>query len=160
MKRSFLLVLPISLLVFNSAWPETKSHETREAHEQKFKTLESVSKAFPGTGHVMIELGYRYSVLYHAAKQDNWAFAMYQFEEIEELMERFIHISKERKSQIAAFINTGLEPLEPALRSRDWKKFAGGFDIMRAQCMACHAQNNVGFITVPIPEKHFSPLLK
>jgi len=131
-----------------------------EEEQQKFDNLDEVSSAFAGAGHVMIELGYRYRALYFAAQQKKWEFAEYQVEEMEELMERFEVISKKRKVAIQSFSKAVFEDLEKSLASKKWETFYASYDAMRKQCMACHVQNEVEFIRLPIPKHHESPILE
>ena len=48
-------------------------------------------KLVPGASHWMIEMGERYKNLYWAARQEKWAFAAYQAEEIEKLVRQICY---------------------------------------------------------------------
>lgn len=129
-------------------------------HKPITRSLADLSHAMPGTGNTMIEIAYRYSALYHAAKQKQWPFAAYQLEEIEETFERLSWLKPKHKDSVEHFNATVIADLENALNKQEWQTFAAAFDKMRGECTACHAKNKVGFITVPIPKKHYSPVLK
>ena len=117
-------------------------------------------EALPGAGHIMIEMGYRYSALYFAARQQRWDFAGYQLEEMQEALQRLAYLKPALWEDIGRFRATALKDLEKTLSVRDWARFAAGFDKMRAACAACHAKNGVGFIQIPVPRRHFSPVLE
>lgn len=117
-------------------------------------------EALPGAGHIMIEMGYRYSALYFAAKQKRWDFAGYQLEEMEEALRRLAFLKPELWDDIGHLRATELNELEKALPAKNWERFADGFEKLRAGCMACHAKHGVGFISLPVPTRHFSPVLE
>jgi hypothetical protein len=121
--------------------------------------LEWLKKVQPETGHVMIEVSDRYKNLYFAAKQGNWGFAAYQTEEIEEAMERLALLKPELKERLEDFVETGLEPVEEAVETKDWARFADAFEHMRGRCVACHVDNGQPYIQVKRPIQATSPVL-
>jgi hypothetical protein len=117
-------------------------------------------EAQPSAGHIMLEMGYRYSALYFAARQKRWEFAAYQLEEMEEALRRLAFLKPRLWHDIGEFRATALHDLAKTLPARDWELFAAGFEKLRAGCAACHAKNGVGFIELPVPKRHFSPALE
>ena len=106
-------------------------------------------KALPSTANIMIEMGERYQDLYWAAKQGKWEFAEYQLEEIESLVELLQITRPGRAATARDFLDRGLRGFEPAFEAQDWKAFQGAFRNLHEQCMACHVDNDHGFIVVP-----------
>lgn len=119
-----------------------------------------LDEAQPSAGHLMIEMGYRYSALYFAARQQRWDFAAYQLEEMEEALRRLAYLQPKFWEDIGRFRATALKDVEKTLAARDPERFAAGFEKLRAECMACHTKNGVGFIQLPVPKRHFSPVLE
>jgi hypothetical protein len=142
-------ILPCLLLILNLATVRADGTHSVAA-----------AGALPGTGHIMIEVGYRYGVFYHAAKQNKWDFATYQLEELEEALERLAHLKPKHATNIAHFQAVSIPPLRQALAAQNWQKFEAGFEKMRTECMACHGKNEVGFIVLTVPPQQFSPVLE
>jgi hypothetical protein len=113
----------------------------------------------PGTGQVMIEMGFRYQNLYHAAKQGRWQFAAYQLEEMGELLEQLGEQRPAYTIQTNRVAQQGLLPVELALRDRHWSRFAERFDQLRQSCERCHIEQGHPYIKLPIPEHATSPVL-
>lgn len=117
-------------------------------------------EVMPSTGVVMIELGERYKNLYWAGRQGRWEFAGYQLEEIEEGIERVMITRPARAATAKVFLERGVDELKAAIQARDAEAFSRGFETMRGECVACHARNDHGFITLPAePATASSPVL-
>lgn len=119
-----------------------------------------LDEAQPGAGHIMIEMGHRYSALYFAARQQHWDFAAYQLEEMEEALQRLAYLKPGLWEDIGRFRATAIKDLGKALTARNGEGFAAAFDKFRAECTACHAKHGVAFIQLPVPKRHFSPVLE
>jgi hypothetical protein len=119
----------------------------------------ALEEAQPGAGHIMIEMGYRYSVLYFAATQQRWEFAAYQLEEMEEALQRLAFLQPKLWEDIGRFRATAIRDLEKVLAAKNDESFSASFEKFRAACTACHARNGVGFIRLPVPKGHASPVL-
>lgn len=119
-----------------------------------------LEEAQPSAGHIMIEMGYRYSALYFAARQQRWDFAGYQLEEMDEALQRLAYLKPKLWDDIGRFRATALKDLQKALTARNAERFAAGFEKLRAECTACHAKHGVGFIQLPVPKSHSSPVLE
>jgi len=121
--------------------------------------IEKLVKVMPGAATLMIEMGFRYQNLYWAAKQGKWEFSAYQREEMEDLLKTLMITRPKRAKTAEVFLKTGFAGLEPALKTRDGRRFEAGFETMRQACMTCHAQNAHAFIELPLPKRAFSPVL-
>lgn len=121
--------------------------------------LEKLIEAMPGAGTLMMEMGSRYQNLYWAARQGKWEFAAYQAEEMKELLEVLMIARPKRAVSAREFSERVFPVLEPAIRARNWQRFAAAFERMRQECVACHAKNEHGFITLPVPKRAPSPVL-
>ena len=121
--------------------------------------VENLVKTIPGAADIMIVVGERYKNLYWAAKQGKWEFAEYQTEELEELIEK-LQITRPKRAETAGeFLRAVFPGIRQAAASRKWSRFEPAFEHLRQQCMACHAKNDHGFITLAIPKRASSPVL-
>lgn len=121
--------------------------------------VERLVEALPSAANIMIEMGERYRNLYWAAKQGKWEFAVYQTEEIRELLEKLQIVRPKRAASAREFLGAVFPMLPEAVKMRDWKKFEAAFEKMRHECMACHGKNEMGFVQLPVPKRATSPVL-
>ena len=112
--------------------------------------VEQLIKTMPSTANIMIEVGERYQDLYWAARLGKWAFAEYQLEEIESLVELLQITRPSRAATAEIFLEEGLEGFEAAFEEQDWDAFQRAFKGLNEQCMTCHVANDHGFIIVPL----------
>jgi hypothetical protein len=123
--------------------------------DEKFKTLADIQ---PGLGTVMIEYGNRYSTAYYAAKGGNWGLAAYQIKEAREIQEVGETTRPGRAAALKAFEKTYLDPIDAAIKSKDWKKFDSAFQAGVAGCNACHVSQDFAYIKYELPSAPPSPL--
>jgi hypothetical protein len=97
----------------------------------------------------MIEVGERYQDLYWAARLGKWAFAEYQLEEIESLVELLQTTRPGRAATAQVFLDQGLSGFEAAFEKQDADAFDRAFANLHSQCMACHVANDHAFIELP-----------
>ena len=110
---------------------------------------ENLIRALPGTSNHMLQVGERYRNLYWAAKQNKWAFAEYQLEEIGELIKTVGITRPKRKTTSDQFLSTAFTLFPDAIKNKNQSQFETAFKHMRAQCLICHAKNDHSFITLP-----------
>ena len=81
--------------------------------------LEIIEEQLGGFGTAMVEVAYRYQELYWAGQDENWEYADYQLEHIEEAMEAgFVRRpSRERASE--HFMTYTIVEMENAIESED-----------------------------------------
>ncbi len=120
--------------------------------------FEMVADQFGGIDQTMMEVGYRYQVLYWAGEDGNWALADYQIHELEETLERGFTRRPERRKSAEVFMTVALPQLEEAVAMKDQALFRERFEALRANCISCHALEDVAFMNVTIPEYRIQPL--
>jgi hypothetical protein len=112
----------------------------------------TVADQFAGFSHTMMEVQYRYQELYWAGVDNNWDFAAYHVEHIEEALEAGIQRRPAREKSAMEFMEHELEIMEAAVESKDAVKFEEAFEIFRTGCNGCHVKEKVSFIYVDKPE--------
>ena len=147
---SLILTVITPASVHASDWRETATN-----HEK----IDHLLTVMPSASVIMLQMGERYKNLYWAAKQGKWAFAEYQIEEMEDLIETLKITRPARAKTASEFQRVVFPALPDAVGQQDWTSFAPAFEQLRNQCMACHAKNDHAFITLPIPKSANSPVL-
>jgi len=149
----------ILLLMFvGSASAADKADDWRSNASVNEK-VQNLIEVMPSASVIMLQMGERYKNLYWAAKQEKWDFAEYQMEEMRELVNMLI-ITRPGRAETAKMFRTAVfEKLTTAVESRKWNQFEKGFELLRTECMQCHARNDHAFITLPIPKSANSPVL-
>src|SRR6266498_2737545 len=104
--------------------------------EEKLNALAEIQ---PGLGVVMIEYANRYTNMYYAAKGGNWDLAAYQLKEAREAQEVAETTRPARAPGLKSFESSYLDPLEQAIKAKDFKKFSAAFDAGVKGCNGCHA---------------------
>ena len=120
--------------------------------------FEEVTHQLQGFSSTMKEVGYRYQELYWAGKDANWEYADYQVEHIYEAMEQGFVRRPEHKESGLNFVENILPAMEKAIVSKDTTEFLMNFEIMTINCNACHAMEDVPFLTVRTPTERQSPI--
>ena len=124
--------------------------------DEKVRTLAEIQ---PGLGTVMIEYGHRYTTVYYAAKGGNWGLAAYQLKEMREVQEVGETTRPARAQPLKAFEKGHLDPLDAAIKSKDWTKFEGAFRAGVEACNACHVSVGFPYIKYQLPRTFQSDLL-
>ena len=155
---TFVSQITLSILLALTPLACVHAADWRESSTDKNK-INSLLTVMPGASVIMLQMGERYKNLYWAAKQEKWAFAEYQTEEMEELI-RMLKITRPARAKTANEFQQAVFPSLPdAIANWDWKTFVPAFNQLRTQCMSCHAKNDHAFITLPIPRSANSPVL-
>ena len=115
--------------------------------------FETVAEHLGGFSNTMVEVGYRYEVLYWAGRDGNWEFAAHQLEELEEAMELGLVRRPERQASSQPFLMAGIPGMEEAIANRDQAGFLERFETFRGHCNACHAMEKVSFIWIETPQQ-------
>lgn len=123
--------------------------------EEKLKTLAEIQ---PGLGTVMIEYGARYTNAYYAAKGGNWDLAGYQLKEAREIQEVGETTRPARAAALKAFEKSYFDPLDEAIKAKDFKKFAVAFQKGIQGCNGCHAGQGIPYIKYELPKGPTFPL--
>jgi hypothetical protein len=142
-------------LVLIAAGAYADSEWLKGSTEEKLKTLAALQ---PGLGTVMIEYANRYTNAYYAAKGGNWDLAAYQIKEAGEIQEVGEATRPARAQALKAFEKNYLDPLNEAIKAKDFKKFDKAFKDGIQGCNTCHAGQGFPFIKYELPKGPASPL--
>ncbi len=149
----------LSLLVFSFAIFQAcqnapqETYETEWLGETKQEMVNIIEDQFQGFSRTMMEVAYRYNELYWAGMDENWEYAEYQREHIEEAMEQGFVRRPEREASSQQFISTALPQMEEVIQMGNKERFQENFTRFTASCNTCHAMEEVAFMIVKIPEK-------
>jgi hypothetical protein len=122
----------------------------------------------PGLGEFMTATQLRHAKLWFAGKNNNWALAAYEIDEIKEGLEDAAkyHANNDGvpvAELIKAIIDPRLEQLEKAIEGKSSTQFAAAFDELTNGCNSCHAKAGKPFIriqrptTPPVSNQNFAP---
>ena len=150
-------ILPVLTLVvmLAAAGAYAASDWLKGSTEEKLKTLAEIQ---PGLGTVMIEYSNRYTNAYYAAKGGNWDLASYQIKEAREIQEVGETTRPERAQALKGFEKNYLDPLDEAIKAKDFKKFDVAFKKGIQGCNACHVGQGFPYIKYQLPKAPISPL--
>jgi len=151
MKRITALVLLAAFFAACSSTnqKELPSGEWLPADASSF--VEAVERQFDGFSRTMKEVAYRYDELYWAGLDENWEYADYQLEHIEEAIEKGFERRPERRTNSEEFLGVPTEFMQQAIDSKDLAAFERNFIVYTAGCNSCHIKEDVSFINVVLP---------
>ncbi len=150
-------ILAVSTLAVGlaAAVAYTDSDWLKGSTEQQLKTLANIQ---PGLGTVMIEYGDRYTNAYYAAKGGNWDLAAYQIKEAREIQEVGETTRPPRAAGLKAFEKAYLDPLDVAIKAKNFQQFDKAFKAGIQGCNGCHAGQGFPYIKYELPKAPTSPL--
>ena len=122
----------------------------------------------PGLGEFMMATQLRHAKLWFAGKNNNWALAAYEVDEIKEGLEDAAKYHANNDGvPVAELIKTMIDPriarLEKAVGAKNNTQFVAAFDELTNGCNACHAGAGKPFIRIqrpnapPVSNQNFSP---
>ena len=121
------ITLPLLLALITLAGTSVNAADWRETATETDKIAKLLS-VMPGASVIMLQMGERYKNLYWAAKQGKWAFAEYQVEEMENLIE-VLKITRPARARTASEFQKLVFPALPgAIGQQDWTTFAPAFE--------------------------------
>jgi hypothetical protein len=123
--------------------------------EEKLNTLANIQ---PGLGTVMMEYSARYTNAYYAAKGGNWDLAGYMLKEALEIQEVGEATRPARAGALKAFEAAYLDPLDAAIKAKDFDAFDAAFKKGIKGCNGCHASQGFPFIEYVLPDSPPGPL--
>ena len=157
MRKIVLFSFPVLMLVFTfQACQQTTQQTTFETQwlgETREEILDNIEEQFQGFSRTMMETAYRYHELYWAGMDQNWEYAEYQREHIEEAMDQGFIRRPERKQSAQQFMQQALPQMEKAIEEANPEVFMAAFTNLTASCNTCHAMGGVSFMTIKIPPK-------
>lgn len=155
MKRTLIALIFMSLLAViaisscNTSQTETVQGEWITGTDQE--KLFTIEEHLGGFGRTMMEVGYRYTEVYWAGQDENWLYAAYQLEEMEEALEHGYERRPERVKSAETFMESTLPRMMEAALDKNSDRFHEMFQNFTVQCNMCHALEEVAFITVKEP---------
>jgi hypothetical protein len=123
--------------------------------DDKFAT---VGKQLRGLDVAMVEMGYRYTELYWAGQDKNWAFAEYQVDKIRLALELSLERRPKRAASAQSFLTNALPAVKEAVLKKDPALFKERFATFTVACNICHVMEKMPFVTVQPPEHRLSPV--
>lgn len=150
---SFVSILFLLGLIFqacNNAPQET--YEAEWLGETKQEIINNLEEQFQGFSRTMMEVGYRYQELYWAGVDENWEYAEYHREHIEEAVEQGLVRRPERQPASQQFMSVALPEMEGIIQQANKGEFLTNFSLFTASCNTCHAIEEMEFMHVKIPE--------
>jgi hypothetical protein len=122
--------------------------------EQRFHLVE---KHLRGFDLAMVETGYRYSELYWAGRDHNWAYAGYQLDKIETALANGVE-RRPKRGASAKMMDGPLATVRAAVAARDPEEFDSAFLVITRACNACHRAEAVEFVHVAPPVLRGAPV--
>lgn len=116
------------------------------------KKFETITGQLGGFARAMLEVNLRYIEMYWAGEDENWDYAAYQLEELEEAIEDGLQRRPARAASAEHFMNVVIPEMEAAIEARDKEKFDRAFELFTTQCNSCHAMEEVSFIRIQPPK--------
>jgi hypothetical protein len=144
------MILARSILALALVLPTAASAQTPPAYR-------------PGLGDLMtMTVQPRHLKLALAGRNKNWAYADYEWHELEEALE---HIAKQvpkwRELDIgqlmAATVKQPLDEVEAAIKAANGQRFDAAFRQLTDACNACHKSANLGVIVIRVPDESAFP---
>lgn len=120
--------------------------------------LQQIEEQLGGLSQTMMEVGYRYSELYWAGQDENWQYAMYQVEHMEEAIKLGL-TRRPLRAASAEMIFPVLNQVESAIKKKQLVGFEQAFEQLTASCNSCHVAENVASFIVAPPQQRISPIV-
>lgn len=115
------------------------------------KDIQSIK---PGLGDLMLEIQVHHNKLWFAGKEENWALAQFEHDEIMEIITQAESIERER-SEVKLFrvmIFPQLDSLQASIKQKNTNRFDSAFITLTNACNNCHADTKFNFNKIIIPE--------
>lgn len=134
------------------AKPEAKSEAKPEGKTEAGKSY------VPGVEQFMGVMLSQHAKLWYAGKARNWELAEFELGEIKEVMgdvQDLVPVFKNLPfaDMLDAVIVKEVADLEKAIASKDFKKFAAGYDKLTAACNSCHEGTEMGMVRIQRPTR-------
>lgn len=141
-----------------SCGPESEKADGEWIRGTAQEKIDALERNIGGFGTAMREVDHRYQELYWAGKDENWEYADYQLEDLEEAIENGIERRPKRAQSAKHFLDVTIPDMEDAIRSKDSTTFFVEFERLRTGCNNCHQMEDVPFIQVGIPKGRLSSI--
>lgn len=109
----------------------------------------------PGLGDLMLMVQVHHNKLWFAGKENNWALAQFEHDEILEIIRQAETIENDRKEVklFPAMLYPQLDSVENAIKQKNNKAFEHGFTVLTDACNNCHRAVAFPFNRIIIPEQ-------
>lgn len=150
--------ITISLILFITAIQSCNQANQDQTLESEWlgkspqEMINTAEEQFQGFSRSMVEIGYRYQELYWSGADQNWEYAEYQREHIEEALVQGLVRRPERAQSSGQFLTFVLPHMEEVIEREDADAFSEAFNLMTVQCNTCHQMERVEFMRVKAPE--------
>lgn len=131
--------------------------------------VERLKQVVPDQAHAMADVGYHYSNLWFAARQENWPLAQFMWNEVRSHLRWAVRIIPVRKNAagqevdlhaiLEALEGSALKDLEATIKAKDKQKFEAAYGVMLDSCVACHQAADKPYIRLQVPERPDTHLL-
>jgi hypothetical protein len=161
MKHSFrnvAIAAACLLTVGGVVYAQTASSPSDWAKGSTEDQLKALAGIQPGLGTVMMEYSARYTNAYYAAKGGNWELAAYMLKEQLEIQEVGETTRPARTDALKAFETSYLEPLDAAIKAKNFETFETAFNKGVKGCNGCHSAAGFPFIEYSLPATPPAPL--
>ncbi len=155
MKGKIIVILAVVGLFMATSLALTASDWLTGNTEQQLKKLANI---MPGLGTIMIEYGDRMTNCYYSAQGGNWDLAAYMIKEAREIQEVGETTRPARAQALKGFEQSYLDPLDKAIKTKDFKAFKKAFDDAVVGCNGCHASQGFPYIKYTLPKQPLGPL--
>lgn len=91
-------------------------------------TLDEIASLMPGMSELMVAIGQRFQMMYHACREGNWRLGAYQCRAIRKLFDRSRLTRPRYASAVEEYVASYLTPIEAAIQARAWEGFALAVD--------------------------------
>ena len=135
---------------------KTPTHWLQGHDEQRW---EKTARHLRGLDQAMVEIGYRYSEIYWAGKENNGAYVRYQLDKIELSLQLALERRPKRGASAETFLKQDLPLFRQALVQAQPEDFEAIFSRLTQACNRCHALEQVPFIRIQTPQQRLSPVL-
>lgn len=153
-----LLLTACLLLLISCGNEQYESVEGNWIKGTEQKKLDIIEEQFGGFGTAMVEVNYRFQELYWTGQNENWEYADYQLEHLEEAIENGLVRRPERARSAEHFMTNTIPQMEEAIASKDTAVFNKSFEQLRIDCRSCHDLEKKSFIDVINPKLQIRPI--
>ncbi len=156
MNRTLITLIFMSLMaaiaISSCSTNQTESAQGEWITGTEQEKLSLIEDHLGGFGRTMMEVGYRYTELYWAGQDENWLYAAYQLEEMEEALENGFERRPARAASAETFMQNSLPRMMEATQENNRDRFHDVFQSFTLQCNMCHALEEVAFIAIKEPQ--------
>lgn len=153
---AFAVVLPLA--AFAQAPAPATPPAAKEAPKSEAPKTETPKSYVPGVEQFMGVMLSQHAKLWYAGKARNWPLAEFELGEIKEVMgdvQDLVPVFKNLPfaEMLDAVITKEIADLEKAIESKNFKKFAAGYDKLTQACNSCHQGTGMDAVVIQRPTR-------